>query len=679
MRHFCSKNALPVLILLISSVAGAHLHARDATDRFRNELWYLDRMSLPAAWEIETGSSETIVAVLDAGFDLDHEDLIGQWWSNTDEVDGNHTDDDSNGYEEDIQGWDFVDGDPDPSPDITQDTSDAIASHGTVIAGIIGATANNGLGIAGINWDVSIMPLRVLDEQGVGSTDRVRRAIVYAVENGAGVINLSLSFSQTDDRLRETIEWAHEQGVILVAAIGNGHLDTDVEPIYPACFDNEIGKNVVIGVAATNREDQKAEFSNFGTRCVDLAAPGVDIFGAVYHDPSLFSFITAYASPWEGTSLAAPMVSGAAALLRGAYPSLTPDQVRNVLKLSVDPVNEISLEASKRLGAGRVNVERALEYAAAYAGSVSSGSSNSFHTGSSSFVVAQGRGSEPIVRRVNGQGDLLAEFYAYDPRFLGGVRLAMGDVDGDGEDEIIAGAGPGGGPQVRIFGMDGKVEGQFFAFDEGERFGIFMSAGDVNGDGIDEILVASDNGGTGQVRIFNRHGHLKGAFFPLGRTDAGIRVSVGDFDGDRAMEIITTLAGNGDGSVFIHDGTGRYVASFPVFDEKVENLNIASADLDADGIDEIIVGAGTGYIPEVAVYNSRGELIREFFAFPLEFRGGVEVTAGDIDQNGTIEFYLTPQSGGGPQVRIFSASAALIGGFFAYDPSYRLGAVSAIY
>src|SRR3989339_1139362 len=150
-------SPLVFLVLLVILVPPAlpvlPAHARDVTDRFRSELWYLDQMSAPAAWEIETGSEQTIVAVLDAGFDLDHEDLAGQYWYNEDEVAGDGTDDDTNGYDDDVIGWDFVDGDSNPSPDLGDGVSDTVASHGTVIAGIIGATANNGLGITGINWD----------------------------------------------------------------------------------------------------------------------------------------------------------------------------------------------------------------------------------------------------------------------------------------------------------------------------------------------------------------------------------------------------------------------------------------------------------------------------------------------------------------------------------------------
>jgi subtilisin family serine protease len=665
-------------VLFLFLLPTLSIHARDVTDRFRPELWYLDQISAPSAWEIETGSEETIVAVLDAGFDLDHEDLVNQYWRNEDEYADDQTDNDRNGYEDDVIGWDFVDNDPDPSPDLEQIQSDTIASHGTVIAGIIGATANNGLGITGINWDVSVMPLRVLNEFGAGSTADVRRAIEYAVENGADVINLSFTFSQTDDRLRETIEWAYDQGVVIVAAVGNGNIDTDLQPIYPACFDAEIGKNVVIGVAATNTIDQKASFSNYGTTCTDLAAPGTDIFGSVYHDRDTLSFVTSYASPWEGTSMAAPMVSGAAALLRSAYPSLTPEQIRHALKLSVDPVAETSLEARKRLGAGRLNLARAITSAADFAGVGSTASGRSVDEPAASFVVAQQRGSEPRVRRLSSRGETLNEFYAYNPAFMGGVRLAVGDVDGDGKEEIVTGAGPGGGPQVRIFDLEGNVEGQFFAFDEGDRLGIFVAVGDVNGDGVDEILVTSDEGGTGQVRIFNRHGHLKGAFFPHGRTASAVRVSIGNLDTDDSFEIISTTE-SAHGLVVIHDGKGRYESSFNAFEGRVDLLQSAAVDVDGDGVEEVLVASGAGYSPRVGVYNSSGSLLHSFFAFPYEFRGGVEISAGDIDGNGQAEMYLAPQSNGGPQVRIFNAQTELIGGFFVFDAANRFGISTAIY
>ncbi|MBI2472935.1 S8 family serine peptidase [Candidatus Uhrbacteria bacterium] len=682
MRYFVLncflKKSLIVAFLFSFLLNPFSVLAREVTDRFGGELWYLDQISAPEAWEMETGSEQTIVAVLDAGFDLTHEDLIDQYWSNADEIDTDGIDNDVNGYEDDVQGWDFVDNDSDPSPVISEDFNDTVVSHGTVVSGIIGATANNGLGIAGINWDISIMPLRVLGEYGAGSTANVRRAIRYAVENGADVINLSFTFSQPDDLLAQTIKWAYEQGVVVVAAVGNGNTNTDIQPVYPACFDQQLGVNAVIGVASTDQNDQKASFSNFGTLCTDLSAPGVDIFAAVYHDNDSISFVTSYASPWEGTSLSAPMVSAAAALLRSAHPTLTPDQIRNALKLSVDPVKESSLDARKQLGAGRLNLSRALEYASVFVKGVLPGSLLSSVIPSHSFVVAQGPGSSSVVRRISGRGDILAEFNAYGEDFHGGIRLAMGDIDGDGEEEIVTGPGPGGGPQVRIFNIDGQLEGQFFAFDEGHRYGIFVASGDVNADGIDEILVTSDKGGSGQVRIFNNRGFLKGAFFPLGRTTEPVRVVLGNVDEDAEEEIISTRGSGGNGFVFINDANGRYIHSFLALGGSVSGFTLASADINHDGRHEIFVSPTSGSIPQIGIYNQKGELQRSFLAFPSDYRGGVEIAVGDIDHNGLVEAYIVPQQAGGPQVRLFNSLGEVIGGFFAFDSANRFGTSIAI-
>ena len=259
------------LFLLIPMLVFGHVFpvlAVTVNDPFFSEQWYLDTMHIPEVWQQTTGSSDVIVAILDAGFDLHHPDLQGQFWKNTNEIPGNKKDDDGNGFEDDASGWDFVDSDPDPSPGFVVNAkgqfNDTVVSHGTVIAGIIGAVANNDEGIVGINQQISIMPLRILDENGSGSTTSVRQAIVYAVQNGASVINLSFTSDKSDERLLQTIEWAIDQGVVIVSAVGNGDRNINLQPTYPACYDVIAGRELVLGVAATDREDRKATFSNFG-------------------------------------------------------------------------------------------------------------------------------------------------------------------------------------------------------------------------------------------------------------------------------------------------------------------------------------------------------------------------------------------------------------------------------
>ncbi len=671
MRYFNISRSCDLFVILLGLTLLFVYPAQALTnDLFSQELWYIDKIQ---AGDVQIDSTHRpIVAILDAGFDLDHEDLSNQYWKNVHEVAGDQKDNDSNGYEDDVIGWDFVDNDPDPSSDLTEPIRDAVASHGTVIAGIISAEVNNGRGISGIAPTARIMPLRVLDKNGSGSTANLRLAVEYAVNNGAEVINLSVTFLTPDQKLLDTLIWANEQGVVIVGAVGNTNQDTRKVPVYPACYDALAGKNVIIGVGASDRFDKKASFSDYGS-CVDVVAPGVNIFGAVFQDISNPFLTTAYASPWEGTSMAAPMVAAAAAAMRAQYPSLTPDQIRNAIKLSVDPVKEETVEERVRLGAGRLNVARALEVAGSMVGQRSGSSSDVRALSDGGFVIAQGEGSRPLVRRYDGHGMVLADFDAYHKAFTGGVRVAVGDVDGDGELEIVTVPGPGGGPQVRIFDQDGRPEGQFFVFDEGGRGGLYVAVGDVNGDGIDEILVNADQDSTGQVRIFNRHGHLKGAFFPLGRTATPLAVSVGNVDGDSAQEIVVSHRTTGDGTIRLFDGAGSYKRSFVVDAGNGGSLTTVVGDLDGDNVSEIVVAAGSGYAPKVSVYNGNGNIQQTFFAFPIDFRGGIHIALGDVDGNGLAEIYVSPESAGGPHVRMFNHEANLIGSFFAFDPQSRYG------
>lgn len=646
-------------------------------DPFLADQWYLNTIHAPKAWQQTTGSSELIVAVLDAGFDLDHPDLAGQFWKNPDEIPGNKKDDDRNGFEDDVVGWDFVDSDPDPSPftsplATTENTfNDTVISHGTMIAGIIGAIANNNEGIVGINHHVSIMPLRILNEQGLGSSIDVRQAIIYAVQNGAQVINLSFTSDKVDERLLQTIEWAFDQGVVIVSAVGNGGHDLNIKPTYPACFDQLTGREMILGVAATDRNDKKATFSNFGSKCTDVSAPGTNIFGTVYHDPSHLFTSTAYSSPWEGTSIAAPMVSATAALLKGFYPLLTPEQIMLAIKLSVDPVKESSVIAREQLGSGRLNVLGALNAAKVFA-RAGSGSHSKLTSHSKSFVVAEGRGSEPIVRRVNAKGEVLAEFFAYNRNFRGGISVAVGDVNGDGKEEIVTGAKSGGGPQVRVFDLDGNVLSQFFADDPSDRHGILVAVADTNGDGTSELYITPERTGTGEVKVFNQYGQLQGLIRPFGRQTGLIRLAFGNMDEDPEVELITTWSENPQAAVRVLDGNGRYVREFSI-SKSMAQASLSSGDINGDGLDEILLSSARGSSPNTEIYSSLGNKERFFSSFSPFMRAGVQTCVGDIDQNGRAEVYAVPLFGGGPQVQIFDVSGVLIGSFFTFDSNHRFG------
>ncbi|MBI5370088.1 S8 family serine peptidase [Candidatus Uhrbacteria bacterium] len=325
--------------------------------------WYLNKIGASNAWDQTTGSSDIIVAVLDTGFDMDHPDLINNVWTNAGEVLGDGIDNDNNGYVDDVHGYDFVGDDGDPIPDRDLPIDREAAAHGTMIAGIIGASGNNGVGIAGLNWHVRLMNVRILNNEGSGDSIAAKEAIEYAVHNGARVINLSFTGFAVDPSFKDALRKAYEAGVVIVAAVGNtknGGINVDDKPIYPACHGDRPDEDWVIGVGASNSDDVKSDFSNYGSTCTDLSAPGEQITSTTYQDDTWSPFVKSYyETGWSGTSMAVPMVSGALALLLSVYPLLTPADLETILRLSVDPISS-SGDALGKVGAGRLNVAHAL-------------------------------------------------------------------------------------------------------------------------------------------------------------------------------------------------------------------------------------------------------------------------------------------------------------------------------
>lgn len=378
------------------------LFAKEPDDEFYDKQWYLEQVSAPDAWDEETGSSSVVIAVLDTGVSTQHPDIKSNLWENDDEVAGNGIDDDGNGFVDDVYGWDFVDDDNDPNPDDSDGAPEDAVSHGTVIAGIIGAQANNGEGIAGVMWNVEIMPVRMLNKDGSGNSADAASAIEYAVANGADVINMSFAGEANDPALRDVVEDAYNQGVVFVAALGNDGKNINKSPVYPACYKDGGSTDWVIGVAATTKSGNKSAFSNYGQRCSDISAPGEDMFSTDYYDGDASGD---YSGGWSGTSVASPLVAAAAGLLLSAYPSLTPDDVRTALKLSVDPLN--APEFFSELGAGQLNIAAALEMAANYADKDAQGD----------VVVEAGEGVSPVTGEAEAVTQVKAGEYITSPSY----------------------------------------------------------------------------------------------------------------------------------------------------------------------------------------------------------------------------------------------------------------------
>lgn len=231
-------------------------------------------ISARQAWEIEKGDPGIVIAVIDSGIAYDHPDLEGNIWRNVHEIPGTGRDDDNNGYVDDVHGWDFVNENNTPldySKDLHSD------GHGTHVAGIIAADGSNSTGMAGVMWNAQIMPLQVFDlfeintfAAAVIKQMRILRAIEYAVNNGARIINCSFGGYSRSQGMYDLIDHADQNGVLVVAAAGNDGRDNDSTPVFPASYDLPN----IISVAATNEKDELAAYSNYGATTVDVAAPG---------------------------------------------------------------------------------------------------------------------------------------------------------------------------------------------------------------------------------------------------------------------------------------------------------------------------------------------------------------------------------------------------------------------
>lgn len=304
-------------------------------------------INLPETWFLETGSSDITLAIIDSGVDELHPEFAGRMYSKPAEVGINGVDEDNNGFTDDYSGWDFVEGD-----NFTNDEN----GHGTSVAGVAAANGDNNLGIAGVDWNCKILDVRVLNANGSGSFANVSAGIYYAVNEGADVINLSLGGTNSSSVITNAIDYALQNNVLVIAAMGNDGVGT---PFYPASIDG------VFSVGATNYFDERCDpfkltnngGSNYGSH-IDVVAPGDYIIALNKDDYTDFSDYSA------GTSLAAPFVSGLATLLMAHYPESSATDIATRIRISADdqvgkPTEDIS-GFDIYYGYGRVNAYEAV-------------------------------------------------------------------------------------------------------------------------------------------------------------------------------------------------------------------------------------------------------------------------------------------------------------------------------
>jgi subtilisin family serine protease len=310
------------------------------TDRFFRQQWALRDARVPLAWRTSVGGKVT-VAVLDTGIDASHPELAGNLWTNPGEIAANGVDDDHNGFVDDVHGADMVNGDGDPADG---------AGHGTAVAGVIGGRGDNSAGISGVAWHVRLMPVKVLPDEGYGTTATLVAGLRYALSNGARVVNMSLNGADRTLALEEAIAAAEAQGVLVVTSAGNDGADRDSLPSYPA----SINSPAIVSVASSDRSGRLGYASAYGASSVDIAAPGDNI---------LTTDLRGRYGTHSGTSFAAAYVTGAAALLASAQPAASGSQIRGVLLASA----RLGGRVDRRVPGGQLDVAGAMKRLVPYA------------------------------------------------------------------------------------------------------------------------------------------------------------------------------------------------------------------------------------------------------------------------------------------------------------------------
>lgn len=583
-------------------------HLAPSDPRYSNQ--YAHRLcSAEAGWDLETGDRSVVVAVIGTGVSLGHAELNDNLWINDDEVPGNELDDDGNGFIDDVNGWDFADGDANPRPD----GFGSFAAHETSVAGIIGAEANNDAGIAGVSWQVSLMALRMA----YSGTSAVS-AIGYAIANGADVINMSwgaaaLGEAGRDELIEEALLEAEAAGIVSVASAGN---DGTWLSQYPAAHP------WVISVAATTDQDTRASFSNHGLD-VDVAAPGE----AVLTTTLVGSFALV-----DGTSFSAPYVSGAVALLRAKHPTWTTEQIRTVIAFSGDKIN-----TDHFVGHTRINLGRALS---------ADGPPDVFARFVEPFGSARvSRGSALELR-----GTVFGDRFELELRPKGTLAwqtLASGGPVITGPLAVLeTSALAEGDYQLRITAMRGdQRDSDWLSLSvaagplpgwpvlAGVELTTAPSTGDLDGDGRLEVVVAAQGG---EIIVRDSAGRA----VPGWPQQAGGWVrhppALADLDGDGRAEVI--VAASATGVISIWRGDGTPFNGWPAEPGLASSTPVV-ADVDGDGSPELVSSWIEAEQVRVEVRHVGGEALPGW-PMTLHEPGGGAPLVVDLEGDGRAEILI---------------------------------------
>jgi subtilisin family serine protease len=592
------------------------------------------------AWDISTGSRDVVVAVLDTGVDINHPDLKDNIWINENEIPDNGIDDDENGYVDDVHGWNFESNNNQLTPTTIRYD---IEGHGTWVSGVIAGTGNNGAGVCGVNWQCSIMPLRM---SVYVTSAEVAGGLDYAAANGADILNMSFGAEEFgpegDPIVKEAIDSAFDRGVLLVASAGNSNTD---EALYPAAHYN------VMAVSSTNGEDIKTEHSMFGP-WVDIAAPGTDIVTTDLGGEYLYT---------AGTSFSSPYVAAVGALVLSHRPELTNVELRAILENTTDPVYYGRVDPDRcYIGTGRANAYTALLSADIRfpLGEIVAPRQVEIFDADTETVN--------IVLFVHGDSYRLEySLYGNDDWVL--IDEGNGPSDPNGLVQV-----PFAVPQRSVYDLRLSVTTEGHTHTDRKVFGITLAAEqnawplpkepdlqygdefygnaicmDLDGDGRNEIIQSSYSWetywGEARVNIWREDGtSLPGWPVSLPEAYDPPFCVVGDIDGDGDFEIVGTC--NYDDLVYAwHVESGELVnGGWPreVGDYWYSTITGGPllADLDGDGDSEIIVGltaSSSSSADNLYALHGDGRLL-----WSRRYTSIGPMSVADFDQDGDVEIAL---------------------------------------
>ena len=594
---------------LVESVQWNYIYEPDAipNDPNYSQQWAHSKTQAPQAWDLTTGNSNVVIALIGTGVKWDHEDLAANIWTNSKEIAANNIDDDANGFIDDVRGWNFESNNGNPMD---------VNGHETSVAGVAAAASNNAKGIAGVCWKCKIMPLRVSY-----TSVQVTNALYYAINNGVKIVNMSFGSYDPlkygpDTMVENAVNFGTSQGVLMVATAGNESVNTKR---FPGALEN------VIGVAATDSTDARAGFSNYGD-WVDVAAPGSGIYSTT---------LTGYGGV-NGTSFSAPYVSGIAGLIFSRNPTLSFSDARLIIEYTVDKIT-----ADRFIGSGRMNTNRSVSsnsrpslfavikspnnngmlpdtgsqeiwgtvlgdsYVLEYK-DVNSSTWTQLSTGTETVNGLLGRLDTAILsstmynlrlKSFKGSASDIHEIRLYAgqgfqsgfPKDLGGGAIvspaAIADIDGNGDLEIVIGSNSG---KVFVLNHDGSYyPGWPKSAPSPYVFGA-PAVGDIDGDGKVEIVVATYGGFTtgGHVTAW-RYDGTQVSGWPKAVGQVRGAVALENLDSDPALEILVASGGgNFKGMAYAFKGNGSNVSGWPY---TLPDVNIQTAPGIIRDIESLIV------------------------------------------------------------------------------------------